>query len=181
MKKRGTKINLFLKIVLVFALTSPFFTCGRIDRKVKKCVKSIKECSSDRLDLVVEKVFPPFDSDRPDTENNRQRFEEFIGVELTPDVKNIYCFDDAIGADADYMFAFNCSPYTSEKIIILHGLTIDTINSDNGFFMQNDFDWWDKETIKNLQKYSSTDGDGNHKYYWYDSSGNKAYFFKFDM
>ncbi|MBN1150825.1 hypothetical protein JXA84_06350 [candidate division WOR-3 bacterium] len=133
------------------------------------------------MDQVAEKVFPVFDSDTPDTENNRRRFIEFIGVDLTPDIRSIYCFDDAIGADRDYMFAFDCLPSTSEKIIIRHRLTIDTVNSDNGFFMQDDFEWWDKEKIAELDKYSWTDGARNHKYYWYDNLNGKAYFFEFDM
>lgn len=114
---------------------------------------------------VADVVFPQFDPGKPDSDNNRIRFKDFIQVEITPDVQNIYCFDDAIGIDQDYMFSFNCSPSTSEKIIAKHHLTADTLNTDNGFGMQHDFEWWDKARIEQLQKYSWTDGKQYHRYY----------------
>ncbi|NDV43053.1 hypothetical protein GTK07_06900 [Muricauda sp. 40Bstr401] len=134
-----------------------------------------------QTDKVVDKVFPPFDSDKADTENNKRRFKDFIKVELTEDVKNIYCFDDAIGIDADYMFSFTCNSQTSDKIIKTHNLTRDTNNSDNGFNLQHDFDWWDKDKISQLVKYSWTNGGQYYKYYWFDNENNKAYYFEFDM
>ncbi|MBB6612947.1 hypothetical protein H7F15_18040 [Pontibacter sp. Tf4] len=127
------------------------------------------------------KFFPPFDYNKPDTKNNKQRFKDFIKAELTSDIKDIYCFDDAIGIDTDYMFSFTCSATTSDKIIAIHGLTIDTLNTDNGFYLQDDFKWWDKERISKLQKYSWTDGNQHHKYFWYDHDNLKAYFFDFDL
>lgn len=48
-------------------------------------------------------------------------------MEITPDVKNIYCFDDAIGQDADYMFSFNCNSETATKIINYHSLMKDSV------------------------------------------------------
>ncbi len=102
-------------------------------------------------------------------------------VEITSDISGIYCFDNAIGIDADYMFSFKCNPETSEKIIKIHVLVIDSTNTDNGFSMQHDFDWWDKKRISQLDKYSFTNEQGYHKYYWYDNENGQAYFFDFDM
>lgn len=160
-------------------------SCDRIRNKSKQAVEKVKEKTIDKLreqtKKVFDKVFPPFDHDKPDTENNKKRFKDFLKVEITPDVKNIYCFDDAIGIDSDYMFAFNCDKSTSRKIIEVHDLTIDTLNLDNGFGMQHDFEWWDKKRIKKLQKYSWTNGNQHFKYYWYDKKNEKAYFFDFSM
>ena len=78
-----------------------------------------KEGIKEQTRKIINKVFKPFDYDKPDTENNKKRFIDFLKVKISPDVKNIYCFDDAIGIDADYMFAFNCDLKTSEKIQIL--------------------------------------------------------------
>lgn len=76
-------------------------------------METVKEKTKDELreqtQKVIDKVYPSFDQDRPDTENNQKRFKDFLKVEITPDVKNIYYFDDAIGIDSDYMFAFNCN------------------------------------------------------------------------
>ncbi|PZE15580.1 hypothetical protein DNU06_17345 [Putridiphycobacter roseus] len=148
---------------------------------MKNKSEQVTDKVKEKTKKVVDKVFPSFDCDQADTENNRSRFAEFLKIRITPDVKNIYCFDDAIGIDADYMFAFNCNATTSKQIINTHNLIVDTVNSDNGFGMQHDFEWWDKKRIENLQKYSWTDGNQYFKYYWYDSENEKGYYFDFDL
>ena len=174
-----------IHISTILILTIGLISCDRIRNKTEYVTEKVKEKTKDELreqtQKVIDKVYPPFDHDKPDTENNRKRFADFLKIEITPDVMNIYCFDDAIGIDADYMFAFNCNEITSQKIIESNNLTIDNLNSDNGFGMQSDFEWWDKERIKNLQKYSWTNGSQHFKYYWYDNGNEKAYFFDFDM
>ena len=64
----------------------------------------------------MDKISPKFDAYHPDTEFNKKRFKDFLKVALSPDIKNIYCFDDAIGIDADYQFSFNCNKSTAELI-----------------------------------------------------------------
>jgi len=168
-------------ISTIITLTLGLISCDRIRNKSEQAAGKVKQKLEEQTQKMIDKVYPPFDHDKPDTGNNKKRFKDFIKIEITEDVKNIYCFDDAIGIDADYMFAFNCNSTTSQRIIIINNLKIDTLNSDNGFGMQNDFDWWDKERIKQLHKYSWTDGNQYFKYYWYDEKEQKAYFFDFDM
>lgn len=161
-------------------------SCIRIRNKTEQVTKRIeakaKREVSNGIEQIVNKIYPPFDHDQPDTENNKQRFSDFLQIEITPDIRNIYCFDDAIGLDADYMFAFNCNFYTSQKIIETHQLKLDSVNSDNGFGLQHDFEWWDKERLAQLDKYIWTDESQRYfKYYWYDSVNEKAYFFEFDL
>jgi hypothetical protein len=79
------------------------------------------------------------------------------------------------------MFAFECNASTSSRIIERNDLKVDTINTNYGFGLQHDFDWWDEEQIAKLKKYSWTDGDRYFKYYWYDEQNGKAYFFDFDL
>ncbi len=172
-------------ILTILSLIIAMISCDRIKNKTKHVIYKVKEKTKEELkeqtQKVVNKIFPPFDHDKPDTENNKKRFADFLKVEITPDIKNIYCFDDAIGINADYMFAFNCNSTTSEQIIKTHNLTVDTLNLDNGFGMQHDFEWWDKYRIENLQKYSWTNGHQYFKYYWYDIENEKGYFFDFTM
>ena len=174
-----------IQLSLILILILGTISCGRIKNKTEQLANKVKEKTKEELrdqtQKAIDKLYPPFDYDKPDTENNKKRFKDFLKVDITQDVKNIYCFDDAIGIDADYMFAFNCNPTTSNKIIEVHKLEIDTLNSDNGFGMQDDFEWWNKKRIEKLQKYSWTDGESYFKYYWYDKEENKAYFFDFDM
>lgn len=132
----------------------------------------------------VEKVFPTFDSDIPDTDANKKNFRNFIKVEITPDVKNIYCFDDAIGQDADYMFSFNCNSETATKIINYHSLIKDSVKGNNPEGLQHDFFWWDKKKINELESYSwdsTNDGKSFHKMFWYDHEKQKAYYFEYDL
>ena len=172
--------KIFTLIILILILA-----CGRVKQKTEQIADTVKERTKTQIkkqsQRIIDKVFPPFDYDMPDTENNKKRFRDFLKIDLTPDIKNLYCFDDAVGIDADYMFSFNCDLSTSNKIIKVNGLTLDTINLDNGFGLQSDFKWWDKKRIKQLQKYSWTNGEQYFKYYWYDSENRKAYFFDFDM
>ena len=133
---------------------------------------------------VIEKIFPPFDSDMADTESNKKNFRNFLKVEITPDVKNIYCFDDAIGQDADYMFAFTCDSITANNIIEEHLLSRDSVSENVGYYLQHDFSWWNKEKLKTLPTYSwSSGGEGKnlHKLFWYDDKNGKAYYFEYDL
>ncbi len=129
---------------------------------------------------VAQKLFPPFDSGIPDTEANKKNFRSFLKVELTPDVKNIYCFDDAIGQDADYMFAFNCDSATAERIIDQHVLRKDSLPGNNADGLQHDFPWWNKERIAELQSYF-WNADTFYKLFWYDEAQQKAYYFEYDL
>lgn len=130
---------------------------------------------------LADKVIPRFDADQPDTWCNKARFKDFLAVELTSDVKNIYCFDDATGFDTDYMFAFNCDSSTARKIIEKHQLQRNQEPTDYAFVLQDDFEWWDKRKIEQLNLYSWSDGRTYFKYFWYDTTEQKAYYFDFDL
>ena len=161
------------------------YSCDGIYSKTEEVAKNVKKETEEQIQKqsqkIKDKLYPTFDHDKPDTENNKKRFKDFIKVRITDEVKNIYCFDDAVGIDSDYMFSFSCSAETSDRIIEKHDLTMDTLTSDDGFGMQDDFDWWDKDRIEQLDKYSWTNGNQYFKYYWYDEENGKAYFFDFDM
>ena len=133
---------------------------------------------------VAGKIFPPFNSDTPDTESNRKNFRRFLNTEVTPDVKNLYCFDDATGADADYMFAFNCDSVTAKNLIATNNLKKDTTVGNNPEGLQHNFPWWNKKRIRELQSYSfnsSEKGKGFHKLFWYDGEARKAYYFEYSL
>lgn len=159
-------------------------SCDRVGQKADHAkdviAENTKEEVSKLTDKVANKIFPPFDSDKPDTDNNKKRFTDFIKVDLSEDIKNIYCFDDAIGIDADYMFSFNCDRTTARKIIEKHQLKLDKETTDYAFGLQHDFEWWDKKKIEKLDLYSWQGDHQYFKYYWYDNTEQKAYYFDFD-
>ena len=113
--------------------------------------------------------------------STKKRLTDFINIELTPDIKNIYCFNDIIGIDADYQFSFNCNAATAKRIIGANGLKPDKETTDYAFGLQNDFEWWNKKKIERLELYSRQ-GDRRHfRYFWYDTREQQAYLFDFDM
>ena len=131
-----------------------------------------------------EKVFPTFNSDIPDTEANKKNFRNFLQVDITTDVKDIYCYDDAIGQDSDYMFSFSCDTITKNKIIEQHQLVKNSIIENNSDGLQNDFFWWNKDVIKKLESYSwnsNSDRKNLYKTLWYDKKNNKAYYFEYSL
>jgi len=157
-------------------LAALLLSCERIRQKGEELGEKAKEKSEELAD----KAIPQFDAHTPDTKFNKQRFKDFLQVELTPDVKNIYCFDDAIGIDADYQFSFNCDTSTARRIIEKHHLTRDTAGNF-AFGLQHDFPWWDKKKIEQLPLHSWKGEREYYKYFWYDPAERKAYYFEFDM
>ena len=94
------KMKRISHISTILILTIGLISCDRIRNKTEQVTEKVKEKAKDELkeqtQKVIDKVYTPFDHDKPDTENNRKRFVDFLKVEITPDVKNIYCFDDAV-------------------------------------------------------------------------------------
>ena len=166
-------------LVIIGALS--IFSCGQIKNKGKELAKETEQRIEDKSKELIDKVVPVFDPYNPDTKFNKERFKDFLQVDLTPDIKNIYCFDDAIGIDADYQFSFNCNTSTVAKIIKKLNLTLDSKTTDFGFGFQNDFDWWNKKKIEKLKLYSWKGENEYYKYFWYDTIEQKAYYFDFDM
>ena len=170
------KMNQYVLISLLL-----FFSCNRIKNKSDEISTKVKSKIKVQSSKIIEKVYPHFDAYKTDTKENKLRFKDFIKIEITDDIKNIYCFDDAIGIDADYQFSFNCSPETADKIIRIHHFKLDTLNTDYGFGLQNDFNWWDKNKIEKLPLYTYTNNDRFFKHFWYDKNEKKAYYFDYDI
>ena len=97
----------------VFILT--LVSCDRIRNKGQELADKSEKKLNTKSNDIVDKVIPRFDAYQPDTKYNKERFKDFLQVDLTEDIKNIYCFDDVIGIDADYMFSFNCKTTTAKK------------------------------------------------------------------
>ena len=110
-----------MKNLIFILLISSFASCDRIKSKTKETAIKIKDKTGQEVKKqsrkIIEKVFPVFNSHTADTDNNKARFRDFLKVDLSEDVKNILCYDNAIGIDASYAFSFNCNSETSRKII----------------------------------------------------------------
>jgi hypothetical protein len=169
----------FYILTIISALT--IVSCDRIKNKGQLLAENTEKRVKDKSKDIVDKVMPHFDAYKADTKFNKERFKDFLQVDLTTDIKNIYCFDDAIGIDTDYQFSFNCDSSSVGRIIKRHKLTLDTETKDYAFGLQSDFDWWDKTKIEKLELYSWKGDHQYFKYFWYDKVEQKAYYFDFDM
>jgi hypothetical protein len=173
------QMNRIHYLLVITALLLP--SCGGIKNEGRKFVAEGSQQVKDKSEDLANKVIPRFDAYEADTKFNRERFLEFLKVELTPDVKKIYCFNDNVGIDADYQFSFHCNAETAIRIIEKHKLTLDTTTTDYAFGLQDNFAWWDKEKIAKLRLYSRIGEHGYYQYFWYDETEQKAYYFDFDM
>ena len=147
-----------------------FVSCNQIQDKVK-----------DEFKTQSDKFFPKYDHNLPDSENNKQRFEDFFGFAPTSDVDSIFCFADEIGIDHDYSFSFNCNQTTIHKICNNLKLTNDSIFSTDFTSLFHDLKWWDKDKIKKLKPYWTVNEHQTHYFLWFDSTKAKAFYFEFDL
>lgn len=155
--------------------------CDRVRNKGHELAGRAEQRVKNKSRDLVDKVLPQFDAYEADTKFNQMRFREFLGVALTPDVRDIYCYDDPLGIDQDYQFSFHCDGATVNRIIAANHLAPDQSNHDFAFGLQDDFDWWDKRKIARLKLYL-WEGDRQYfKYFWYDPDEQKAYYFDFDL
>ena len=105
--------------------------------------------------------------------------------EAGPDVKNLYSWDDRIGINSSFFFAFQCHDTTVKKIISeLHMYPYrDTSNSVMGWsgsLYQCGMRWWDSTGIQQINPYVSKK-ERLYWYLWYDTKKHIAYFETFDM
>ncbi|MGG9962716.1 hypothetical protein [Ferruginibacter sp. SUN106] len=186
-------------IFLLFLYGLTLLSCNRIKRKGHAIIDSATVVVKEKKNLVVEKIFPHFDADTPDTKYNQQRFLEFFEFAPTTDVKKLYCYADRMGIDASYWFSFICADSTVEKIknklqlkwdqqfsVVrnMEGKIIDTMyyksNYLQGGLNSSPTRWWDTAFINNHTAYGKVQGHIN-SYLWHDSKKKKVYFFSFDL
>jgi hypothetical protein len=172
------QIFYFFTIISTLSIVS----CESFKNKGQALIEKTEEKVENKSKDLVDKVFPSFDADKADTKFNKKRFKDFLQVDLTEDIKNIYCFDDAIGIDADYQFSFNCDSTTAKRIIAKHKLKLNKVSTNYSFGLQNDFEWWDKKKIEKLDLYTWQNEDNRYfKLFWYDKTEQKAYYFDYDI
>ncbi len=154
----------YLFILTTFLIV--FSSCGRIKNKAED---------------TVDNVFPKFDAYKADTKHNKKRFKEYLEVDLTQDINEIYCYADFLGIDYKVLFSFNCDSATIKKIVDKKGLKLSESDKDNGFAFIDEFDWWDEQKISTLKPYVEGVEYEYWKYLWYDSENGKAYYLEFSL
>ncbi|HVU96041.1 MAG TPA: hypothetical protein VHE34_12490 [Puia sp.] len=165
-----------LSLILIGSLS-----CHHLTNKGKEVAKWTKQTLAENKSNLGDKILPHFDDDHPDTKFNKRRFEEFFGFYPPEDVKNLYCFNDEIGIDADFQFAFNCDTPTVNRIV-QHLKLKKQMQPDNySSGLWHRFPWWDSAKILKLVPYKKKSEHELYRYLWFDTSAKKAYYFDFDM
>jgi hypothetical protein len=164
-------------IALILSLAS----CDRIKRKGNQVVDKAKDKIIAKKDAAVDKVIPIFDSYTPDTKYNKKRFIDFFGFAPTSDITDLYCYNDQIGIDSKFQFAFKCDPGTKDRIVKHLNLTqaAGPDNSSRGLWQS--FQWWDSAKIVTLNPYWRKDDHEYYRYLWFDEEKKAAYYIDFDM
>jgi hypothetical protein len=141
-----------------------------------------KQRISDKGNRFVDKIFPAYDSDKPDTESNKKRFKEHLEVNVTEDVKNIYSYGDFMGIDYKVLISFQCDSTTIEKIVRVKGMTLSTQDHDEGLHFLVELPWWNKEKISSGDKPYKVGKEYEYwEYLWYDRESKTAYYEEFSL
>jgi len=157
------------------------FSCDRIKRKGYEVVDRTKEKIREKKDAAIDKAIPTFDSYKPDTKFNRKRFEEFFGFAPTPDVSEIYCFDDQMGIDSKFLFSFKCDTSTKNNIVKhLNLIRADKPDNSSSGLWEN-FPWWDSAKIVTLTPYWKKSEHEYYRYLWFDKDKQMVFYIDFDM
>ena len=143
--------------ISTIALLATFFSCNRLKKdgqeailKTKEKIGETKQKINDRKDKLVENLFPMFDKSNPDSESNKKRFKEYLKVELSKDIKNIYTFGDFIGIDYKVLISFNCDTATLNKIVSTKEMLVSTTKNDEGLLFLEEYPWWNKKVIAKI-------------------------------
>jgi hypothetical protein len=164
------------------------FSCDKLKRKGNEAIDTTKEKANqvkqkvyEEKKQLVKKYFPSNDYDKPDSEGNKKRFIEYLAIDITTDVKNIYTYDDFFGADYSILVAFNCDDSTAKKLIAAKGMQLSPEEHDVGLSFSDDFPWWHEDKIAKINPYKIGKADEYWKYLWYDKKTKTAYYEEFSL
>ena len=155
--------------------------CDRIKRKGDQVVDKTKDEVIKNKNAAVDKIIPTFDSYTADTKYNKKRFTEFFGFAPTPDVTDIYCYNDQIGIDSKFQFSFKCDSTTKSRIVKDLNLTQAQKPDNFSRGVWRSFQWWDSAKIVTLNPYWRKDETELYKYLWFDTEKKTVYYIDFDM
>lgn len=113
-----------------------------------------------------------------DTETkNKKKFRRTLGVELTPDVKDIHYYRDIFPSDYTILFSFTCDSSTVMRIVNANGLKLADDKEMGG--LSFGFNWWNQEKINTIRPFRKKDKYRTYQYLWYDKDHQKAYYQEF--
>jgi hypothetical protein len=180
------KLRLSNYILLIVLLTT--LSCDRLKRKGDQVINKTKEKAAKtketiikKKDELIDKVFPIYNSSKPDTDNNKKRFKEHLKIELTEDINNIYTHGDFLGIDYKVLISFNCDTATVSRIIKAKSMNLSLADHDNGLIFISEFPWWNEKVIEKIKPYKVGKEYEYWQYLWYDRKSKTAYYEEFSL
>ena len=168
--------NLFFYL-LMLTLGLNMTGCNDVKKKGQNILSKAKDFGNKKVD----KIFPSYDSDHIDTENNKQRFKDHLQMSVTSDVKNIYAYGDFMGIDYKVLIAFTCEDSTIMKIVQLKKMELTTNKDDGGLMFLDELKWWDKSQIELLKPYKVGKEYEYWQYLWYNPQTKQAFYEEFSL
>lgn len=167
--------------IFTLSLCLAFYSCGRITNRTEAAFTETTHRAKEKAADWTDTLFPRFDADHADTKYNKRRFAEYLEVDLTADISEIFCCGDFLGADYTVLFSFTCDSATVLRIIEKKGMQKSPEPNDNGLVTADRFDWWDAEKTARIQAYKSEKESDVWQYLWYDKENQKAYYEQFSL
>jgi hypothetical protein len=176
------------KIITAILFLMVIISCGRIERKGDQMIEKTREKVTQtkqkivhKKDQLIDKAFAPSDFGKPDTERDKNRFREYLKIDLTKDIRNIYTYEDYFGADYKILMSFSCDDSTALKIVRSKRLQLSTEEHDSGLFFGEEFPWWNKEAIQKLRPFKEGKELEYWKYFWFDKKARTGYYEEFSL
>lgn len=161
---------------------------GKLAEKAEKSLAETYAAMEDAIDRTKEKtgkkldkIIPAYDSGKPDTENNRNRFYDHLKVKPGKDVNGIYSFGDYMGIDYKVMLAFEADQSTIDSIVSRKSLNLSSEVHIESLLAGYEFPWWDKKRIGKIKPYKKMDELEYYEYLWYDKKTKKAWYVEYSM
>lgn len=139
------------------------------------------ERTKEKIDRKLDKINPGYDMDKPDTENNRNRFFDHLKYKPGKDVKEIYSFGDFLSIDYKVMMSFKADQTTIDTILARKGLKLSTEEHDGRLRFDNYISWWNEKEIDKLKPYKKGQEGQYWEYLWYDKQTKKAWYLEYNM
>ena len=153
--------RLFLVRIIVFFLSGCSLTQG---------VRNVREF----FDL--KEASELYNSETPDTIENKKSFEFHLGVPVSEDVRDILAYAE-LWTDSIYLFSFQAEESTIENILKIKQMSMQEMVESP---IEKDLVWWDEDLIDTFQKYHYSD-DRSSRVLWYDEKNKQAFYQEFQF
>jgi hypothetical protein len=76
-----------MKYLILTLFIFSLFSCTKIKSNSREVLDQSVQVADSAMSVLAEELGPAYDSKQADTKNNKKRFEEYLEVKLSPDVK----------------------------------------------------------------------------------------------